>query len=70
MTAMPVLTSVVEERVRVAVGEDDDVGVVWAHGGADVPTMLRRRRGEHGVDHVEAKLVVWSMVPGLHRRER
>ena len=31
---MPVLTSVVEERVRMAGGEDDDVGAAWAHGEA------------------------------------
>ena len=31
---MPVLTSVVEERVRMAGGEDDDVGAAWTHGEA------------------------------------
>lgn len=70
MTGMPVLTSVVEERARMAGGEDDDVDAAWAHGGDGAPATLWRRRGKHGVERREAKLAVWSMVPGLHRRER
>ena len=70
MTGMPVLTSIVVGRARMAGDEDDDVGAAWAHGGDGAPAMLRRRRGEHGVERREAKLAVWSMVPGLHRRER
>ena len=64
MMGMLALTSVVEERVRMAEGEDDDVSAVWAHGGADVPAMLRRRRREHRVGEVAAMPMVRSGWPG------
>ena len=67
---MPVLTSVVERRVRMAGGEERTDGASRAHGGGGAPAMLRRRRGEHGVERREAKLVVWLMVPGLHCSKR